>query len=80
MTALAAKEVLNAKTNKLIYHVPKSDEILRRCVTTLYAKSKGVDINLAVAAAAGQPAIPGNIISIMSGDLVDSMPKSEGDV
>ena len=74
VTALAAKEVLNAKTNKLIYHVPKSDEILRRCVTTLYAKSKGVDISI------GNPAVPGHITSIMSGDLVDSMPKSEGDV
>jgi hypothetical protein len=81
VTALAAKEVLNAKTNKLIYHVPKSDEILRRCVATLYSKSKGVDIyNVAVPAVAGVPAVPANYLTTMSGDLVDSMPKSEGDV
>lgn len=79
--SLAAKEVLNAKTNKLIYHVPKSDEILRRCVTTLYSKSKGVDIyNAPVAAAGALPPIPANYLPTMSGDLVDSMPKSEGDV
>jgi hypothetical protein len=71
---LAAKEVLNPKTNRIIYNVPKSDELLRRFVSPLFAKSKGVDINVT---GAGTAAL---IRPKMESDVLDSMPKSDSEI
>jgi hypothetical protein len=68
LVALNASEVLNPKTNRIIYNVPKSDELLRRFVAPLFAKSKGVDI------------LQADLRSRMEGNVVDSMPKSDSDV
>lgn len=76
VTNLAAKEVLNPKTNRIIYNVPKSDELLRRFVSTLFAKSKGVDITTA----AVPNGVDSDLTPTMQGNVVESMPKSDSDV
>ena len=60
---------LNTKTNRLIYKLPKSDELLRRLVAPIFAKRAGVDTNNTTAA----------MVDRMSGELFNSMPKSDGD-
>ena len=66
---LNVKEVLNPKTNRIIYHVPNSDELVRRFVAPLFAKSKGID-------SANDPAA----LLTIQGNVVERMPKSDSDI
>ena len=69
---------INPKTNKAIFNVPKSDELLRRCVAVLYAKQSGVDVTVAAGATAGVMA--NAMEAIISGPFFNNMPKSDSDM
>jgi hypothetical protein len=53
-----------SKSNKLIYNVPKSDEVVNRVVSVMYAKSLGMTVA---------------DLSVASGNLYNAMPASERD-
>ena len=61
--------VINPATGKLIYNVPKSDELLRRFVSPLFGKKSGMEYANAAAA-----------LAEMQGETFKSMPKSDSDI
>lgn len=65
----------NQKTNKLIYNVPKSDELLRRFVTPLFAKKSGITVPTNVSRRINAK----SLAKIMESNLVNTMPKLDSD-
>jgi hypothetical protein len=59
---------LNTKTNRLIYTVPKSDELKRRMVAPIFANKSGITSTAAT--------LPARI----SGEIYNSMPASDAEV
>jgi hypothetical protein len=74
--------VLNEKTNRLIYNVPKHDEILRRLCAAIFAKKMGLldTVNKAGGGdlLATDVAVP--ILANARGKLYNTMPASDSDV
>ena len=68
---------LNPITKKAIFNVPKSDELLRRCVSVVFAKSSGVDI---VPAGATVNDMANAMVATISGPFFNNMPKSDSDM
>ena len=73
--------VLNEKTNRLIFNVPKSDEIMRRLVASIYAKKMGLPLNATVSGGGRHESVrvAAAIRTQASGKLYNTMPKSESD-
>lgn len=74
---------LDPKTSRAIFNIPKSDEILRRCASVLFAKRAGIDVADANAALAASPVelqVAHNIVAAVSGNAFQSMPKSDSDM
>ena len=73
--------VLNEKTNRLIFNVPKSDEIMRRLVASIYAKKMGLPLNAGLGGNARH--ISANVAAEIRNQarkkLYNTMPKSESD-
>ena len=66
-----------SKYGKLIFNLPKSDELVNRLVSVVYGKNSGLEINNAVqvAAAAGGD----GVVSVAVGTLFSSMPAADRD-
>ena len=75
---------IDAKTKKAIFNVPKSDELLRRFASVLFAKKVGIDVVATVNNAV--PLVPNlsnsalAMESIIRGSTYNSMPKSDSDM
>jgi hypothetical protein len=76
--------VLNEKTNRLIYNVPKHDEILRRLCAAIFAKKMGLLDTVTKAAGGGGNLlvtdVAAPILANARGKLYNTMPASDSDV
>ena len=84
MTAIFAGDwSIDAKTKKAIFNVPKSDELLRRFASVLFAKRAGVDVIARAAGGAGTLNVREMATAMentISRDTYNSMPKSDSDM
>ena len=79
-----ADHVLDTKTNKLTYNIPKSDEILRRLVSALFAKKMALDVEANKAGGPGGDLliteVGAAILAQATSDMYKTMPKPESDI